>query len=43
MLSLTQKARYFRLRWAAFSLVALAYILSFFHRFAPAAIATDLQ
>lgn len=43
MLTAAQKARYFRLRWAAFSLVALAYILSFFHRFAPAAIATDLQ
>ncbi len=43
MLTLTQKARYSRLRWAAFGLVALAYILSFFHRFAPAAIATDLQ
>ncbi|MDD5330498.1 MAG: MFS transporter [Sulfuricella sp.] len=27
----------------AFGLVALAYILSFFHRFAPAAIAGDLQ
>jgi sugar phosphate permease len=43
VLTLTQKARYSRLRWAAFGLVALAYILSFFHRFAPAAIATDLQ
>ncbi len=43
MLTPAQKARYFRLRWAAFSLVALAYILSFFHRFAPAAIAGDLQ
>lgn len=43
MLTLTQKAHYSRLRWAAFGLVALAYILSFFHRFAPAAIATDLQ
>jgi len=43
VLTSTQKIHYFRLRWAAFSLVALAYILSFFHRFAPAAIATDLQ
>lgn len=43
MLTSSQKAHFFRLRWAAFSLVALAYILSFFHRFAPAAIATDLQ
>ncbi|MDD5240981.1 MAG: MFS transporter [Sulfuricella sp.] len=38
-----QQAQFFRLRWATFTLVALAYILSFFHRFAPAAIATDLQ
>jgi sugar phosphate permease len=43
VLTSTQKIHYFRLRWAAFSLVALAYILSFFHRFAPGAIATDLQ
>jgi len=43
VLTATQKTRYFRLRWAAFSLVALAYILSFFHRFAPAAISVDLQ
>ncbi len=32
-----------RLRWSAFVIVALAYVLSFFHRFAPAAIAPDLQ
>lgn len=32
-----------RLRWTAFVLVALAYMLSFFHRMAPAAIAEDLQ
>jgi sugar phosphate permease len=31
------------LRWSAFILVALAYMLSFFHRMAPAAIAGDLQ
>lgn len=31
------------MRWTAFILVALAYILSFFHRFAPATIAADLQ
>jgi sugar phosphate permease len=43
VLTATQKTHYLRLRWAAFSLVALAYILSFFHRFAPAAIATDLR
>ncbi|PIQ10034.1 MAG: MFS transporter [Hydrogenophilales bacterium CG_4_9_14_3_um_filter_59_35] len=43
MLNPAQKIRLHRLRWAAFSLVALAYILSFFHRFAPAAISVDLQ
>lgn len=32
-----------RLRWTAFILVALAFILSFFHRIAPAAIAGELQ
>lgn len=32
-----------RLRWTAFFIVGLAYALSFFHRFAPAAISGDLQ
>lgn len=32
-----------RLRWTAFFIVGLAYVLSFFHRFAPAAISGDLQ
>jgi len=32
-----------RLRWTTFVLVVLAYALSFFHRMAPATIATDLQ
>lgn len=32
-----------RHRWTAFLLVAMAYILSFFHRVAPATIADDLQ
>ena len=32
-----------RLRWTAFVIVGLAYVLSFFHRFAPAAISADLQ
>ena len=31
------------MRWTAFAIVGLAYILSFFHRFAPAAISGDLQ
>ncbi len=31
------------LRWTAFALVAAAYMLSFFHRMAPAAIAGELQ
>ncbi|MBI3574808.1 MAG: MFS transporter [Gammaproteobacteria bacterium] len=32
-----------RLRWTTFALVAVAYMLAFFHRVAPAAIASDLQ
>lgn len=32
-----------RLRWTAFLLLALAYVLAFFHRIAPAAIAAELQ
>lgn len=32
-----------RLRWSAFILVALCYMLAFFHRMAPAAIAGELQ
>lgn len=32
-----------RLRWIAFTLVALCYMLAFFHRMAPAAIAGELQ
>lgn len=43
MLSRHDAKKLHRLRWAAFALVVLAYILSFFHRFAPAAIASDLQ
>src|SRR4249919_2539354 len=31
-----------RLRWTAYAIVAAAYMLSFFHRLAPAAIAGDL-
>ena len=30
-------------RWTAFAVVGLAYVLSYFHRFAPAAISSDLQ
>jgi len=41
--SLNLLAHMRRLRWSAFALVGLAYILSFFHRIAPAAIATELQ
>lgn len=36
-----QKIR--RLRWTAFTLVVLCYMLAFFHRMAPAAIAAELQ
>ena len=32
-----------RLRWTAFALVSSAYVLSFFHRIAPAAIAGELR
>lgn len=37
------QARLTRLRWTAFALVVLGYMLSFFHRMAPAAIAGELQ
>ncbi len=43
MLTPDQYRRLQRLRWTAFAVVAAAYVLSFFHRFAPAAIAGDLQ
>lgn len=43
MLSPQQYARLQRLRWSAFAIVGGAYMLSFFHRFAPSAIAADLQ
>ncbi|OIP99512.1 MAG: MFS transporter [Zetaproteobacteria bacterium CG2_30_46_52] len=43
MLTTAQKQLLFRLQWSAFIVVGLAYVLSFFHRFAPAAIADDLQ
>ncbi len=43
MLTAAQRARLNRLRWSAFVLVGLAYVLSFFHRMAPAAIAAELQ
>jgi sugar phosphate permease len=36
-------ARLRRLRWLSFSLVSAAYVLSFFHRIAPAAIAGELR
>lgn len=32
-----------RLRWTSYTLVVVCYILAYFHRMAPAAIATDLQ
>ena len=43
MLSQAQISHLHRLRWTAFVVVGLAYVLSFFHRFAPAAISADLQ
>lgn len=38
-----QQSRLVRLRWTAFVLVVLAYMLSFFQRMAPAALAGELQ
>ncbi|MGE5757959.1 MAG: MFS transporter, partial [Sideroxydans sp.] len=43
MLNIHQSRQLARLRWTAFAVVGLAYVLSFFHRFAPAAISGDLQ
>ncbi|MGC2166430.1 MAG: MFS transporter [Gallionella sp.] len=43
MLTAHQHSQLVRLRWSAFIIVGLAYVLSFFHRFAPAAISSDLQ
>jgi sugar phosphate permease len=43
MLNPLQSKQLVRLRWTAFVVVGLAYVLSFFHRFAPAAISSDLQ
>jgi len=43
MLNKHQASQLVRLRWTAFVIVGLAYVLSFFHRFAPAAISSDLQ
>jgi len=43
MLNDHQSRQLIRLRWSAFVIVGLAYVLSFFHRFAPAAISSDLQ
>lgn len=43
MLNHYQTRQLVRLRWTAFTIVGLAYLLSFFHRFAPATISGDLQ
>ena len=43
MLNSHQSRQLVRLRWTAFVIVGVAYVLSFFHRFAPAAISADLQ
>ena len=43
MLTPAKRQQFQRLRWTAFSVVSAAFVLSFFHRFAPAAIAADLQ
>jgi len=43
MLTKHQTIQLVRMRWTAFAIVVMAYVLSFFHRFAPAAISGDLQ
>jgi sugar phosphate permease len=43
MLNPNQARQLIRFRWTAFIIVGFAYVLSFFHRFAPAAISDDLQ
>ncbi|MBF0271512.1 MAG: MFS transporter [Magnetococcales bacterium] len=43
MLTAHQKTQLVRLRWTGFVVVGLAYMLSFFHRYAPATISSDLQ
>lgn len=43
MLMPKQRFQLVRLRWTAFVIVGLAYVLSFFHRYAPATIAGDLR
>lgn len=43
MLNLHQTRQLVRLRWTAFVIVGLAYVLSYFHRFAPATISDDLH
>lgn len=40
---MSNTSRMNRYRWTAFGLVAAAYVLSFFHRMAPGAIAQELQ
>lgn len=42
MLNMDQTRRMRRLRWSGFLLVVLAYAISFFHRYSPATIASDL-
>jgi len=43
MLNIHQSRQLARLRWTAITIVGLAYVLAFFHRFAPATISSDLQ
>ncbi|BCB25154.1 MFS transporter [Sulfurimicrobium lacus] len=43
MLNPQQRRAMRRWRWGAFLLLALAYVLAYFHRLAPAAIAAELQ
>ncbi|MBF0190112.1 MAG: MFS transporter [Magnetococcales bacterium] len=43
MLTAHQHTQLRRLRWTGFVVVGVAYMLSFFHRYAPATLSSDLQ
>jgi sugar phosphate permease len=43
MLNQEQYRRFQRVRWTAFALLAIAYMMAFFHRMAPGVVAADLM
>lgn len=43
MLSPAERARFQRVRWTAFTLLVVAYMMVFFHRMAPGVVAADLM